>query len=375
MRKWLVLFSLVALFVSGIALAQDGDTDDDGGEDTAAEIEPWVCPEGFEGQTLSVYNWSTYIADNTIPDFEEACGVTVTYDIYESGEAMLARIRQGNPGYDIIVPSDFTIAVMANEGLLIPIDLEKIPNFEHILDNLKNPPYDPENQYSVPYQWGTVGIGYNTEAVPDGISSWMDMFNYEGNVAWLDDQRAMFGIALTLLGYDPNTENPDEIMEAQQFLIDHGANVVTIAADDGQVWLERGDVDMTVEYSGDIIDMIYECECETYAYVIPEEGSNIWIDNLAIPVDAPNPELAMVFMDYILHPQVGADISNFTAYASPNGTAIEMGLIDEELLNDPAIYPPEEILENLFWITDAPPEVEQMYNDAWDELLIFVGQE
>lgn len=375
MRKWLVLFSLVALFVSGIALAQDGDTDDDGGEDTAAEIEPWVCPEGFEGQTLSVYNWSTYIADNTIPDFEEACGVTVTYDIYESGEAMLARIRQGNPGYDIIVPSDFTIAVMANEGLLIPIDLEKIPNFEHILNNLKNPPYDPENQYSVPYQWGTVGIGYNTEAVPDGISSWMDMFNYEGNVAWLDDQRAMFGIALTLLGYDPNTENPDEIMEAQQFLIDHGANVVTIAADDGQVWLERGDVDMTVEYSGDIIDMIYECECETYAYVIPEEGSNIWIDNLAIPVDAPNPELAMVFMDYILHPQVGADISNFTAYASPNGTAIEMGLIDEELLNDPAIYPPEEILENLFWITDAPPEVEQMYNDAWDELLIFVGQE
>ncbi|RMG81783.1 MAG: spermidine/putrescine ABC transporter substrate-binding protein [Chloroflexi bacterium] len=375
MRKWLVLLSLVALLVSGVAVAQDGDSDGEGSDDAAAEIEPWVCPEGFEGQTLSVFNWSTYIADNTIPDFEEACGVTVTYDIYESGEAMLARIRQGNPGYDIIVPSDFTIAVMANEGLLIPIDLEKIPNFEHVLDNLKNPPYDPENQYSVPYQWGTVGIGYNTEAIPDGISSWMDMFNYEGNVAWLDDQRAMFGIALTLLGYDPNTENPDEIMEAQQFLIEHGANVVTIAADDGQVWLERGDVDMTVEYSGDIIDMIYECECETYAYVIPEEGSNIWIDNLAIPIDAPNPELAMVFMDYILHPQVGADISNFTAYASPNGTAIEMGLIDEELLNDPASYPPEEILENLFWITDATPEVEQMYNDAWDELLIFVGQE
>ncbi len=358
----LCLIFVFILSLGVVALAQDED------------LEPWVCPDGYAGQTLSIFNWSTYIADNTIPDFEEACGVTVNYDIYDSGDVMLARIRQGNPGYDIIVPSDFTITTMANEGLLIPLDHTLIPNLANVLPELLDPPYDPGNQYSVPYQWGTVGIGYNTEAVGEEITTWQQMFDYTGNVAWLDDRRAMFGVALTILGYDPNTEDPDEIAEARDFLAENGANVVTIAADDGQVWLERGDVDITVEYSGDIIDMIYECECDTFAYVIPEEGTLIWIDNLAIPIDAPNPALAMVFMDYVLHPQVGADISNFTAYASPNGAAIDMGLIDEELLEDTAIYPTEEVRERLFWITNSTPDGEQLYNDAWDELLIFIGQ-
>lgn len=363
MRKYtlLTMLVLVGLLVGmTTVLAQD------------EEVEPWVCPEGFEGQTLSIFNWSTYIADNTIPDFEEACGVTVTYDIYESGEALLARIRQGNPGYDIIVPSDITIDIMANEGLLVPLDLEMIPNVANVNPNLLDPPYDPGNQFSLPYQWGTVGIGYNVEAVGE-ISTWQEMFEYGGSVAWLDDRRAIFGVASMILGNDPNTEDPDEIAAARDFLIENGANVVAIAGDDGQVLLERGDVDMTVEYSGDIIDLTYECECDTFAYLIPEEGTNVWIDNMAIPVDAPNPELAMVFMDYVLHPQIGADISNFTAYASPNQAAIDLGLIDAELLEDPAIYPSEELQEKMFFQQRVPADVEQMYNDAWDELVIYLG--
>lgn len=363
MRKitWLVLVALLALMISP-ALAQD------------EELEPWVCPEGFEGQTLNVYNWSTYIAEDTIPNFEEACGVSVTYDIYESGEALLARIRQGNPGYDIIVPSDITIATMIREGLLVPIDHSAIPNMVHIDDDFIDPPYDPGNQYSLPYQWGTTGIGYNVEMFGGEITSWFDMFEFDGAVAWLDDRRMMFGIALLLLGFDPNSTDADEINAARDFLLDNGRNVVAIAADDGQVLLERGDVAITVEYSGDIIDLIYECECDTYAYVIPEEGANVWIDNLAIPLNAPNPELAMVFMDYILHPQVGADISNFTAYASPNQTAIDLGLIDEELLADPNVYPTQEMQDKFFFQLTVSPEVEELYNNAWDEMLIFLGQ-
>jgi spermidine/putrescine transport system substrate-binding protein len=150
--------------------------------------------------------------------------------------------------------------------------------------------------------------------------------------------------------------------------------VVAIAADDGQVLLERGDVDMTIEYSGDILALMFECECDTYGYLIPEEGTNIWVDNMAIPVDAPNPELAMVFMDYILHPQVGADISNYTAYGSPNQPAIDNGLIDEALLSDPAIYPSQEILAKLFFSNPVGGDAEQLYNNAWDEMLIFLGQ-
>ena len=359
MRKLAVLMMLLVLLFPAAVIAQD---------------EGWTCPEGFEGQTLSIYNWSTYIAEDTVPNFEELCGVTVNYDIFDSGETMLARIRQGNPGYDIIVPSGDTVAIMIREGLLVPLDMAMIPNVANVTEALLDPPYDPDNEYSLPYQWGTTGIGYNTEVFPDGISSWEDLWNYDGSVAWLDDPRAMFGVALTILGYDANSSDPDEIAEARDFLIERGANVTTVAGDDGQELLARGEVDLAVEYSGDIFALAEECECETYAYVIPEEGTNLWTDNMAIPVDAPNAELAMVFMDYVLDAQVGADISNYTAYASPNQAAIDEGLIDEELLTDPAIYPGEETAEMLFIIQDTDAETEQAYNDAWDELLIFLGQ-
>ena len=333
----------------------------------------WHCPEGFEGQTLNVFNWSTYIAEDTIPNFEEACGVTVNYDIFESNEAMLAVIRQGNPGYDIIVPSGDTVATMIRDELLVPLNMMMIPNMANVSPDLLDPSFDPGNVYSLPYQWGTVGIGYNTEKIPDGISSWEEVWSYEGPVAWLDDRRAMFGFALLLQGNDPNTADADEISAARDYLIERSGNVVAIAADDGQVMLERGDVDIAIEYNGDILALADECECDTYAYVLPMEGTNLWSDNLAIPVDAPNPELAMVFIDYILDPQVGADISNYTAYASPNQAAIDAGLIDEEMLMDSSIYPSDETRMNLFVIQDTTAEQDELYNNAWDELLIFIG--
>jgi spermidine/putrescine transport system substrate-binding protein len=262
---------------------------------------------------------------------------------------------------------------MAEEGLLEPLNLDNIPNFAHIDDQFKNPPYDPDNTYSVPYQWGTVGIGYNITEVGEEITSWQQMFEYDGPVAWLEDLRAMLGISLVMLGYDPNTDNPDEIAEARDYLIANSGNVVAIAQDDGQAMLARGDVHITVEYNGDIFQIMDECECEDYAYAIPREGTLVWVDNLAIPAGAPNHALAEVFIDYILHPQVGADISNYTAYATPNRTAIEMGLIDEAYLSDTAIYPDEETFERLFFIRDNP-ETEQLYNDAWDEVKVLIGQ-
>lgn len=346
------------------------------------EIEPWTCPPGFEGQTLSVFNWSTYVVDEddpetefneqTIEGFEELCGVTVVYSEFASNEDLLSKIRVDSTAYDIIVPTDYMVSIMAAEGLLRPINLDNIPNFANLNPNLTNTPFDPNNQYSIPYQWGTIGIGYNVNKVSEPITSWYQVFSHEGPVAWLEDSRAMMGIALLLLGYDPNTDNPDEIAEARDFLIENGSNVVYIAQDDGQAWLERGEVDIAVEYSGDIFQLIYDCECEDYAYVIPEEGSVRWVDNMAIPVGARNPALAEVFMDYILDPQVGANLSNYTAYGTPNQASLDLGLIDEELLNDLGIYPSEETEERLFFIADVP-SVEQDYNDAWEEVKILVG--
>jgi spermidine/putrescine transport system substrate-binding protein len=337
-----------------------------------AQETSWTCPAGFEGQQLNVYNWSTYVAENTISDFEALCGVTVVYDTYPTDDDMLARLRQGNPGYDIVVPTGVTMYLLVSEGLLERIDLGRIPNLANIDPAFLGLAFDPDNSYSVPYQWGTVGIGYDTTRVDGEVTSWNDLFNHDGPVSWLEDYRAMLGTALTMLGLDPNTSDPAEVRAARDYLIERGGHVTYIAADDGQELLARGETDMTIEYSGDIFQIMEECECDTYAFVIPEEGAEYWVDVVAIPAGARNPDLAHVFMDYLLDPVVGADISNYTAFGTPNRASREQGLIDAELLADPAIYPDEETFSRLFMSVEDEA-LEQIYNDAWDEIKIFIG--
>ena len=199
--KLTTLLTLVLFYIApSLAAAQ-----------TAPETSPqtsWTCPEGFSGQTLNVYNWTTYIAEDTIANFEALCGVQVTYDTYPSAEDMLSRIRQGNPGYDIVVPSDVVTYPMIAEGLLEPLDKAKIPNFANLNETLLDLPFDPGNQYTVPYQWGTVGIGYNQTNVGAEVTGWSDLFSYGGPVAWLEDVRGMMGTALVMLGLDPIPATP-----------------------------------------------------------------------------------------------------------------------------------------------------------------------
>jgi spermidine/putrescine transport system substrate-binding protein len=298
-----------------------------------------------------------------------------------SNEDLIAKLGTGNPGYDVVTPTGSSVPQMIREGLLEPIDVSKIPNFANVSEFLQDPVYDPGNMYTVPYQWGTIGIGYNTEAVPDGITSWDDVWNFDGNVAWLEDPRAMLALGLHLLGYDQNSTDPDEISAARDYLIDHGSNVRTIAVDDGQEKLVSGEADIVIEYSGDILQKMTECDDNPdlncvgkYNYVIPVEGSILWVDNLAIPKDAPNPELSLAFLDYILDPVVGADISNYTAYASPNQKSIDDKLIAEELLTDPIIYPSEETSKVLFGLSDVGEDAAKLYNDAWIEMKTLLGQ-
>ena len=338
----------------------------------AAAQANWTCPEEFAGQSLNVYNWSTYIADDTIANFEAACGVDVVYDTYPTDDDMLVRLRQGNPGFDVVVPSDVVATLMIEEGLLAELNHANIPNLANLDDTFLDLDFDPGNRYTVPYQWGTTGIGYNTQRV-DGVDSWADLFEYDGSVAWLDDVTMMIGVALIMTGHDPNSSDPAELEEAKQFLIDHGSNVVYIAEDDGQEMLARGEIDMVIEYSGDVFQIMDDCECDDYAYVIPSEGTNFWIDSLAIPAGAPNQALAEAFIDYILDPSVGADISNYTAYGTPNAAALDQGFIDEELAADPGIYPTDETQERLFFATQDEVR-EALLNDLWDEIKIFVGR-
>lgn len=356
----------------------------------SAPIEPWVCPDevlALMNKTLNIFNWSTYIAEDTIPNFEAACGARVTQDVFANNEELLARLRAGNPGFDIIVPTDYIISIMIAEDLLLPLEKAHLPNFVNLNPALLDRDFDPGNRYSVPYQWGTVGVGYNKRAVAqvlgvDTITSWNQVFDYPRRaVVWVDDPRVILGIGLLLQGFDPNTTNPDEIEAAARFLIDKGRSTVfRIAADDGQELLARGEADLVIENSGDIFQVALACQedpnCQAeYDYVIPAEGGNLWMDNLAIPAGAQNKRLAEAFIDYVLHLQVGADISNTIAYASPNQAAIDAGLIDEALLSSPIIYPDEALLAILFEVKSFPddPDVEQYYNDAWDELKIRIS--
>jgi spermidine/putrescine transport system substrate-binding protein len=340
---------------------------------TGETLAAWTCPSGFEGQTLSLYNWATYIGDNTVSDFEAACGVTVLYDIYDSDESMLARLRQGNPGYDVAFPTDYAVSILIREGLAAEIDLEKIPNFTNADTSFINRHFDPGNKHSVPYVWGTTAFAYNKTIVETPLESWEDFFNYEGRVAWLDVPRVMIGAALRVLGKDPNSTNPEDIEAAKQYLIEHSANVIRIAADDGDALLAQREVDAVVEYGGDIHQQLVDCECDDYVYVLPSEGAFIDITSMVLLANGPNPELAHVWMDYVLHPQVGADITNTIAYPSPNRVALEQELIDAELLTDSSVTPARADVQKMRFILDIS-DTEQLYNDAWDEIKVSIGQ-
>ncbi len=357
----LTILTLLVCSLGGLALAQD------------TEPEPWVCPPEFTGQTLNVFNWSTYIADDTISNFETLCDVTVTYDVYDSDGDMMNVIRQGNPGYDIVVPSDYAYPLMAEESLLEPLDLSAIPNVANLIDSLKPDPESTSETYALPYLLGTFGLGYNVERVGEEVTSWEQYFNYDGPVAWIDDPRTMMSIALTVIGFDPSTADPDEIEAGKQYLLDHSANVVAISADDGQELLARGEVDMVVDYNGDIYQIALDCECDDFAYVIPKEGSGYSAGFVGIPIEAQNPELATAFIDYLMDAAVAADIANFTTYPTPNQAAIDAGLIDEELLNNAAIYPDEEASANLYFLEPKDVDTEELYGFVWDEVKIGVS--
>ncbi|MEM8638937.1 MAG: spermidine/putrescine ABC transporter substrate-binding protein [Cyanobacteria bacterium P01_G01_bin.54] len=361
MKKLLVF---VLLFVLGITIpvgcAANSPDPAGGGNTDSSDV-------------LSVYNWSTYIDPEVLTQFETEFGVTVQYDTYESNEALLAKIQPGNPGYDIIVPTGDYIESMATEGLLEELDPANIPNLNNVSEEFLDPPFDPGNKYSVPYQWGTIGIGYNKAATGTEITTWKEIFDptYAGRVALMEDPRAMLGAILMMLGYDPNTTNPEELEAAKNYVIDHKDVVATFAPDTGQDLLNQGEVDIAVEWNGDIFQVMEENE--NVEYVIPEEGTIIWTDNLAIPKDAPNKALAEQFINFVLDPQVSAAISNYVKYGTPNKVSLEQGLIEAADVENPGIYPPPETFKKLKYAQDLGDDT-QLYDEAWTELKVAVGK-
>lgn len=371
-RASLFLVLILALLIaacSGATPPSSPDAPADGGE--APETEASEAPAASGGE-LNVYNWSTYIAEDTIPNFEQQFGVKVNYDVYESNEDLLAKIQPGNPGYDVIVPSDYMVEIMIAEGLLEPLNKENIPNLANVDERFLDPPYDPGNTYCVPYQWGTAGLGYDSSKIGE-IDSWDSVFNPEPGmrIGFLEDARGTIGAALIYLGYDVNTTDPNQIDEAKDLILSIKDQIVAFAPDNGQDLLNQGEVDIQYEYNGDILQ-IQEGN-PNFQYIVPKEGGIIWTDNLCIPKGAPHKEMAETFINYILDPQVGADISNYTYFGTPNKAALEQGLIDPEARENPAIYPPEELMEKLWFLVDVGDDT-LLYDDAWTEIKTAVGE-
>jgi spermidine/putrescine transport system substrate-binding protein len=339
----------------------------------AAVSEGGTSGHASSANTLNVYNWSTYIAEDTIPNFEKQHNVKVNYDIFESNDDLLAKIQPGNPGYDVIVPSDYMVEIMMKEGLLEPLNKANIPNFKNIAPNFINPPYDPDNIYCVPYQWGTTGIGYSSKAIGEQVTSWETLYKPKTGtrVGFLEDARGTIGSALIYLGHSVNSTDPAEIDEAKNLILAMKDQIVAFAPDSGQDLLNTGEVDAQYEYVGDILQI--QNENPDFQYVIPKEGAIIWTDNLCIPKGAPHKELAEKFINYILEPKVGADISNYTFYGSPNQAAIDQKLIDAAALENPAIYPPKEIMDKLQFLKDVG-DATLLYDDAWTEIKAATGR-
>jgi spermidine/putrescine-binding protein len=325
--------------------------------------------EGELADELHVYNWSEYIDPQIYADFEEEFGVRVIEDTFASNEELLAKLQAGATGYDVIVPSDYMVEIMIGEGLLAEVDRENIPNISNIDAKFADPPYDPGMVHCVPYQWGTTGIGYNGDAFDEPPDSWAYLFDPDlagqnsGKITMLNDPRESFGAALKYLGYSVNTTNEDELTQARELLMQQKSGVYAYDSDQYEDLLSADETVLALGWSGDFF-MVAE-EDERIWYAIPKEGGVIWADNLCIPDSAPNKYTAEVFINYLLRPEVGAAISNYTWYASPNAAAEEF--IDAEILEEPAIYPPPEVMAKLEWLEDVG-ETTTLYERMWTEV-------
>jgi len=307
---------------------------------------------GGNNNRLNLYNWSDYVAESTIPGFEEQTGIRVTQDFYSSNEELLAKLQSGGgAGYDVIVPSDYMVSIMIKSNVLQRLNRDQIPNFDNLDPDFVGLSYDPNNEYSVPYQWGTTGILYDPEAVREEVTGWDAMWleEYSGKIGMLNDVRETFGAALKRLGYSLNSTDERELDEAQASLEEQKPLLRGyFASPEAGDLVVGGDLVLAHVFSGDGFSAI--AENENLVYVIPEEGATRWTDNMAIPTGAANVEGAHEFINYILDAEVGAELSNYTYYGCPNEASFPM--IDKEAREDPAIYPPEPVFERLEVIED-----------------------
>jgi spermidine/putrescine-binding protein len=337
--------------------------------------QPPAQPAAPTSKELNLYGWSDYVPQQMLDDFTAKYGIKVNYDTYSSNEEMLAKIQAGASGYDLVIPSDYTVTIMLRQNLLMPIDLAQLPNFKNLDPRFTNKDYDPGNKYSIPYQWGTTALAYDKTKVPFEPKKWADLWDpqFKGKLVMLDDEREVTGMALEVLGFDRNSTDATQLEQAKQKLIELKPNIVLFNSDDPETALITGEAVAGLVYNGNAA--LAKAENPNIEYICPEEGCGLWFDNLAIPAGAPHADAAMAFMNFLLEPQESILITKEFPYSNPNAAAL-----DYLKTNDPATYdtymnfsatnPPATFLANAATIKDVG-DATGLYDQLWTE---FKGQ-
>ncbi|ADV27908.1 extracellular solute-binding protein family 1 [Pseudoxanthomonas suwonensis 11-1] len=364
---------LLGLMVLGLAACgQSGETGKEGGKPSGAGV-------------VHVYNWSDYIAEDTVPRFQEETGIKVTYGVFDSNEVLEAKLLAGGSGFDVVVPSLQFLGRQIQAGVFQPLDTSRLQNYAGLDPELMQriAVQDPGNQYSIPYLWGTTGLGYNVDKVTEAFggtevaNSWDLLFKPENvsrlahcGVMILDTPTEAIPAALNYLGEDPNSTDPEVIRKGAALLAKIRPHIRSFHSSQYIDALANGSACLVMGWSGDVLQARDRADEAgngvKVAYSIPKEGAPLFVDMLAIPKDARNVDQAYAFIDFLLRPDVAAANTNYVSF--PNPVPASLAQVDDEIRNDPTIYPPPEVSEKLFMLAVIPPEVDRLYTRIWTEL-------
>ena len=344
-------------------------------EGYSTEVEDYDYYQKFQGQgiEIDVYNWGEYVANDSVnfldvnEDFEALTGIKVNYTLFSSNEELYTKLRSGGTNYDVIVPSDYMIGKMINEGMLQKLDFENIPNYKYIDEKYKNENFDPNNEYSVPMYWGVVGIIYNTTMVDEeDLTGWNILWNekYADNMLMFSNSRDAFALSLLDLGYDFNTTDQMEIEEAAGHLRAQKPLVQAYVMDEIYDKMEGGEAAVAPYYNGDAVLMMDVNE--DLDFFIPENTS-IFIDSMCIPAGAQNKEAAEMYINYMCESTVAAANSYYVGYSTPHMGAME--LLDEELVENEIAYPDDELIGSLDALLTLPAETSAITDKLWTDIM------
>ncbi len=323
---------------------------------------------------LRFFNWTDYIDPSILEDFEKEYGVRVIVDLFDANEDMLAKVRAGRSGYDIVTPSDYAVEIMWRDGLIAKLDKSLLPNLKNIDPDLLDKYFDPGNVYSVPYMYGITGIAYNRQFFPNGVDSWAALFDtaeiarYRGQFSMLDDERETPGAALRYLGYSLNETDPEALRRAQELLIAQKPFLAAYNSSDVNRKLASGEYVIAHAWSGSALQARNGLGDEfsgnpDIAFVIPKEGGMIWMDNMVILADSPNAYTAHVFMNFLMRPDIAARNAEYIGYLSPNAEGIK--LLPQEIIDlyNEGFAPDDEVIKRLEWAVRN--EQTAAFTDLW----------